>query len=147
VSVQHAEERQTKKLASSKEFGMNKKNGFMSESLANEQKPVASAEEKESFKLVFLQCSEHLQRVLDSANMLGDGSTKITIMIMKDYLGLRSQPTSGRKHKRTKRIVEFSELQKKCRCRDLLLLPTGITLKGMMTWMLVVTMKVRLMHE
>jgi hypothetical protein len=32
-----------------------------------------------------------------------------------------------------------------CRYRDLLLLP--ITLKGMMTWMLVVMMRVRLMHE
>jgi hypothetical protein len=83
---------------------------WIHESLANEQKPVTSPEEKEHFKLVFLQCSGHLQRLLGSAGMLGDGSTKITVKIMKDFLCLRSQPTSGRRHELTKRIVEFSEL-------------------------------------
>jgi hypothetical protein len=34
--------------------------------------------------------------------MLGDGSTKITVKIMKDYLLLGSQPTSGRKHELAK---------------------------------------------
>jgi hypothetical protein len=42
--------------------------------------------------------------------MLGDGSIKITVKIMKEFLCLRSQPTSGRKHKLAKRIVEFSKL-------------------------------------
>ncbi len=88
----------------------NEREEWVHKSLANEQKPATSPEEKESFKLVFLQCSEHLQRLLDSANMLGDGSTKITVKIMKDFLCLRSQPTFGRKHKLAKRIVELSEL-------------------------------------
>jgi hypothetical protein len=57
----------------------NEQEEWIHESLANEQKPVASPEEKERFKLVSLQCSEHLQRLLDSAGMLGDGSTKITV--------------------------------------------------------------------
>jgi hypothetical protein len=83
---------------------------WIHETLANEQKPVTSREEKERFKLVFLQCSERLHRLLDSANMLGDGSTKITVKIMKDFLRLRSQPTFGRKHELAKRIVELSEL-------------------------------------
>jgi hypothetical protein len=78
----------------------NEQEEWIHELLANEQKPATSPEERESFKLVFLQCSEHLQRVLDSATMLGqDGSTKSTIKIMKDYLCLHSQPTAGRKHK------------------------------------------------
>jgi hypothetical protein len=42
--------------------------------------------------------------------MLGDGSMKITVKILKDYLRLRSQPTSGKKHELAKRIVRFSEL-------------------------------------
>jgi hypothetical protein len=88
----------------------NEREEWIHESLANEQRPVASPEEKEHFKLVFLQCSERLQRLLDSAGMLGDGSTKITVKIMKDFLRLRSQPTSGRKHELAKRIVELSEL-------------------------------------
>jgi hypothetical protein len=42
--------------------------------------------------------------------MLGDGSSKITVKIMKDFLRLHSQLTSGRKHELAKRIVTFAEL-------------------------------------
>jgi hypothetical protein len=80
-------------------------------SLVNEQNTSTSPEEKEAFKVFFLLLYEHLQRVLDGANILGDGSSKITVKIMKDFLCLHSQlSTSGRKHELAKRIVAFSEL-------------------------------------
>jgi hypothetical protein len=88
----------------------NEREEWVHKSLVNEQKPATSPEERERLKLVFLQCSKRLQRVLDRANMLGDGSAKITIKILKDFLCLRSQPTSGKKHELAKRIVDFSEL-------------------------------------
>jgi hypothetical protein len=47
----------------------NEREEWVHKSLVNEQKPATSPEERERFKLVFLQCSERLQRVLDRANM------------------------------------------------------------------------------
>ncbi len=67
--------------------------------LTNEQKPATSAEERERYKLVFLACRDRIRRALITASMLGaDGSKIITVKAMKDFLCLRSQPTSGKKH-------------------------------------------------
>jgi hypothetical protein len=44
--------------------------------------------------------------------MLGaDGSAKITVKIMKDFLRLRSQPASGKKHELAKRIFDLPALE------------------------------------
>jgi hypothetical protein len=80
--------------------------------LTNEQKPATSAEERERYKLVFLACRDRIRRALVAASMLGaDGSKNITVKAMKDFLRLRSQPTSGKKHELAKRIFDLPELE------------------------------------
>ncbi len=80
--------------------------------LTNEQKPATSAEERERYKLVFLACRDRIRRALVAASMLGaDGSENITVKAMKDFLCLRSQPTSGKKHELAKRIFDLPELE------------------------------------
>ena len=97
---------------------------WMHESLANEQRTATTAEERQSFLLIFVLLTGRLQTILAGANMLGaDGSKKITVKIMQDYLRLRSQPTSGRKHELAKRIIDSPRMKQKCRYRDLLLRP------------------------
>jgi hypothetical protein len=47
-----------------------------------------------------------------AASMLGaDGSAKITVKIMKDFLCLLSQLTSGKKHELAKRIFDLPALE------------------------------------
>ena len=80
--------------------------------------------------------------------MLGDGSAKITVKKMKDYLRLRSQAASGRKHELAQRIIgDLSELGTVVPAQGPLAAAYCITLKGMTTWMLAVMMKARSMHE
>jgi hypothetical protein len=89
----------------------NEREAWVHATLQNEKKPAISTEDKETFKLIYLQFTERLKIVLAGANMLGeDGSAKITVKIMKDFLRLHSQITSGRKHELAKRIVDLHEL-------------------------------------
>jgi hypothetical protein len=64
---------------------------------------------------------------------------------MKDFLRLHSQLTSGRKHELAKRIVAFAELGREMPVQGPLAATYNI--EGKMTWMLVVTMKVRSRYE
>ena len=84
----------------------NEREAWVHATLENEQKLTISPEVKETFKLIFLQFNECLKIILASANMLrGGGLAKITVKIMKDFLRLHSQTTSGRKHMLAKRIT------------------------------------------
>jgi hypothetical protein len=77
----------------------------------NEKKSVISADEKETFKLIYLQFSERLKMMLAGANMLGeDGSANIAVKTMKECLCLHSMIMSGRKHELAQRMVELWEL-------------------------------------
>jgi hypothetical protein len=90
----------------------NEREEWIHELLANEQKPATSAEERERYKLVFLACRDRIRRALVAASMLGaDGSENITVKTMKDFLRLRSQPTTGKKHELAKRIFDLPELE------------------------------------